>query len=371
MNRPITIEYNSALDVIRGIAIILVVCYHVFPCLGFFDFGWLGVDLFFVLSGFLITNILLISKNETDFFQKFYLRRTFRILPLYFLTLTLFFFIGGIIFDQQSPTSVYYYYNSNQLYFWTFTQNVLFIINGLPAMPYLTHLWSLAIEMQFYLLWPYIIYLIRDEIKLLWFVGFIIIAVITTRCIIYLHYPQKVEFYYFNTITRIDTLLIGSLASLAIRFPHKSNLNISYSFISISLFLFFFILISRGNIYLYDSISATIGYTIFAFLFSSIIYLISINKIRLNLRTKYHKFLIFSGKISYGIYIFHLPVYLIVSTKFTLLPQTFITNQYYSKLTVSFLSIIITYSLSILSYFLFEAPFQRLGKNYFYSVKTN
>jgi peptidoglycan/LPS O-acetylase OafA/YrhL len=80
----------------RGLAILLVIFYHNFGFINYFFFGWLGVDLFFVLSGFLITNILIGTPTQPGFLKKFYIRRTLRIFPLYYLTLVIFFILVPI-----------------------------------------------------------------------------------------------------------------------------------------------------------------------------------------------------------------------------------------------------------------------------------
>src|SRR5436190_6342563 len=88
-----TSRHYPALDGLRGIAILLVVLLHNFGFMNYFFFGWLGVDLFFVLSGFLITNILLNTLGEPNFLKNFYLRRILRIFPLYYLILIICLFI--------------------------------------------------------------------------------------------------------------------------------------------------------------------------------------------------------------------------------------------------------------------------------------
>src|SRR5512144_2577839 len=86
-----TRSYYPALDGLRGIAIILVICCHNFDFIPYLRFGWIGVDLFFVLSGFLITDILLQTRDDKNYLQNFYLRRILRIFPLYYGVLLLFF----------------------------------------------------------------------------------------------------------------------------------------------------------------------------------------------------------------------------------------------------------------------------------------
>src|SRR5450432_1712008 len=86
-------SYYPALDGLRGVAILMVVFLHNFGFMNYFFFGWLGVDLFFVLSGFLITDILLKTMGKPNFLRNFYMRRILRIFPLFYLLLVICFFI--------------------------------------------------------------------------------------------------------------------------------------------------------------------------------------------------------------------------------------------------------------------------------------
>lgn len=153
----LSIKYNpkqhiSALDSIRGVAVLLVILFHCYPTY-ITKLGWLGVDLFFVLSGFLITGLLLDAKGKNNYYRNFIVRRTLRIFPLYYFALLLCLVIVPIVFKSLLPPD-YGYYTANQLWFWTYTQNWLFSKTGFPENLTLVHFWSLAVEEQFYLFWP-------------------------------------------------------------------------------------------------------------------------------------------------------------------------------------------------------------------------
>ncbi|MEN1682052.1 MAG: acyltransferase, partial [Planctomycetota bacterium] len=186
-----------ALDGVRGVAVLLVVVYHaaylasptgvaevVFATVR--DALWCGVDLFFVLSGFLITRILLATVGSPRYFRSFYLRRTVRIFPLYYGVLLLLFvglpaaawLAGGplqSVVDGETYQSLW----SRQAWLWAYVQNFL-QSSGPSQLPGLGHFWSLAIEEQFYLAWPAAVWLVgRGEggwRRVAWLCGAIVIA---------------------------------------------------------------------------------------------------------------------------------------------------------------------------------------------------
>ncbi len=159
----------SALDGVRGLATLTVLTGHFM----FYDVyhqewwwaiahaGWLGVDLFFVLSGFLITGILLNKKGKPRYFRDFYRRRILRIFPLYYFALLLSFM--AIFFIDQQPHRLYTGYDSLG-WFLAFIPNIALALKGdwlwQTNWVGLSHLWSLAVEEQFYLIWPLVVLLI-------------------------------------------------------------------------------------------------------------------------------------------------------------------------------------------------------------------
>lgn len=353
-------SYYPQLNALRGLSIIFILLYHLFPYIPLFKFGWLGVDMFFVLSGFLITNILLNNQNAKPNLKNFFIRRALRIFPLYYIFLITFFLIGSFAFKQQNEASIFGYYYENQFWFWTFTQNLLFIIDGIPSMPYLTHLWSLAIEEQFYIFWGISVFIVSDRLQLIKLISSLIIIVILIRCYFYSEFDLAK--YYFNTITRIDSLLIGTLLSVLISSGQKINTLFLKCIAIITTIFFTLSIILYGNVYLESALSATLGYTIFALFIAALIYwMINCKNIFISAFSN-NSFLNFSGKISYGLYIFHLPVYLTVITKLTELFKSVISTTIAINLLLSCITLVVSYFLSTISYHCLEAPFLKFKK---------
>lgn len=256
---------------LRGVAVLFVVLYHTFPYVNILRFGWIGVDLFFVLSGFLVTEVLISSKGNKYFFRNFYFRRILRIFPLYYITLLLFFLGGSYFFSNHKTNAVYQFYAINQVWFWTYTQNFLFTIKGPAPMPYLTHFWSLAVEEQFYLFFPFIIAISKNKKVLIWTLTSLIIASIFLRNYIYFNDPIYVDMYYSNSLARLDSLLIGCIIAV-----YKSQERIMPKFVLIvatglTLVYIVFLIITSGNINRDNLYCATFGYTFFACFFGCLI----------------------------------------------------------------------------------------------------
>lgn len=142
-------RYNSALDGIRGIALLLVILFHFGAMAG----GWIGVEIFFVLSGYLISSILIQTRelNFRRYLYRFYGRRALRIFPPYFLYLI----SAGLIFlFFGEPREI----GEAALGLFSFTYNLTWRGNAVPPTDFFIHFWSLCVEEQFYLVWPFFIY---------------------------------------------------------------------------------------------------------------------------------------------------------------------------------------------------------------------
>ena len=306
--RQTTRSYYPALDGLRGVAILLVIVYHNFGFINQFYFGWIGVDLFFVLSGFLITDILINTVGQPNFFLNFYMRRVLRIVPLYYLSLVFFIIIYPLFFTSPN----FSYYQQNQFSLWIYLQNWLYIFNPNNDVTILHHFWSLAVEEQFYLLWPITILWIRKPKWLIAILGIALISVIVLRYIVWEFKIENFAYFNFYTFSRIDGICIGSMLALIVRI-NKNFIGTYQTIIVIGLalfnFLFFFLNRSKSYSLPYLAIA---GYTTFAVILAILVYEAILQKNRWINFIFTNRILIFFGKLSYGLYVYHWPIYLIL-----------------------------------------------------------
>lgn len=349
-------QHYPALDGLRGLAILLVVIYHNFGFINkYFFFGWLGVDLFFVLSGFLITDILMNTVGNKNFLRNFYFRRILRIFPLYYLGLILFL----IVLPKLPVESGLKYYTDNQEWIWTFLQNWLYIFNPPEQTNTLNHLWSLAVEEQFYLLWPLVILLIRKPKYLLAFITLLLVATLSLRLWIWIHHITNLAYYNLYTFTRIDGICIGCMVALLLRI--NANFLKKYSsgivlFFAVMNFAFFFI----NRLYQFSfPYLALAGYTTFAMMFGLLVNLAVTSQTKLVNLIFNIPLLKFFGRISYGFYIFHWPVYLLLSPYLSTWVNGF-NSGWQTEFVVSVLGTLTAIVLSWFSFNYFEKYFLKI-----------
>jgi peptidoglycan/LPS O-acetylase OafA/YrhL len=216
------VRYTS-LDGLRGLAILFVMIYHfglsyqdihsANPLMQIAQLGWLGVDLFFVLSGFLITGILLETKNHHHYFRNFLARRFLRIWPLYYLSLIVIFVLVPL-FIASLPESLQAM-RDKQSWFWLYSANWLFAKEGGFEQTPGGYYWSLAVEEQFYIVWPVVVYFLGN--KSLLKASFVLLGACV--CLRYVLLSEGVEpnSVYTMTITRLDGLLAGAIVALSLR----------------------------------------------------------------------------------------------------------------------------------------------------------
>lgn len=192
-----------ALDGIRAIAVLLVMWYHSYA-FGMFPggvgssvktIGQTGVDLFFVLSGFLITRILIREKGKSGYYKSFYIKRSLRILPLYYIFLVLYLSVHGA-WGQEGAWWAF-----------VFLQNIPLAFGDAYSGP--VHYWSLGVEEHFYLIWPFLICLINP--RRMWVLGFFGILLSIVLRVVFVNYDYG---YFYFSITRLDGLCMGAWLAL-------------------------------------------------------------------------------------------------------------------------------------------------------------
>jgi peptidoglycan/LPS O-acetylase OafA/YrhL len=353
-----TMEHNRRmqgrslqLDGIRGIAILVVMLHNEtakYPVLyldRIFAHGWMGVDLFFVLSGFLITGILLDSKHADGYFKNFYIRRFLRIWPLYYSALLLMFVVvpyfrpgeGLQIFRRSSP-------------WWSFP---LFIQNFLVPEPeraagLLGVTWSLAIEEQFYLVWPVVIRFCSER-SLRRIAVFVILFSPVLRLLM-LSWGIAT---YANTFSRLDGLMIGALLAVVIRsreFDPARYLRVAWIGLVIAWPLAFLTIGLKARWIVYSFSALASASLVYVALFSSSRWL------QVSLK---NRFLVYTGTISYGLYLLHkIPFNLGQVLGFTAYPAV-----------AAPLLLAAAYGIAALSWNFLEKPFLKLKR--FFKTERN
>lgn len=209
------------LDGVRGLAILLVVALHVATGMSEptarFDWwvwqfsmaGWTGVELFFVLSGFLITGILSDSKEAPNYFKSFYGRRVLRIFPLYYA----FLIVMLIVWSQRRPEAPF---GESAWWHFAYLQNYLKEDSGIRA---LGVTWSLAIEEQFYMVWPMLVYLLSRKAMIRLCVAIVLLSPVLRAVLYYQVDPWWMIGSYAVTPTHLDGLTVGALIALVVRTP--------------------------------------------------------------------------------------------------------------------------------------------------------
>jgi peptidoglycan/LPS O-acetylase OafA/YrhL len=352
-------QYYPALDGLRGLAILLVVVYHNFGFINYFFFGWLGVDLFFVLSGFLITDILLKTVGSKKYLANFYIRRILRIFPLYYLVLILFL----IVLPKLNTALDLKYYTDHQVWLWTYLQNWLYIFNNPGQTNTLNHLWSLAVEEQFYLLWPLIILLIRSPKFLLAFISLLLVAVLGLRLWIWSNHIADLAYFNLYTFSRIDGICIGCMIALLLRINPlflKKYTPWIVLFFAILNFAFFFINRSYQFSFPYLALA---GYSTFGMMFGLLVNEAVSGETKLINKLFNIPLLKFFGRISYGFYIFHWPVYLLMKPW---LGRQFsgIANAAAREFIIAVIATLVAIMVSWISFRYYESYFLKLKKRF-------
>jgi peptidoglycan/LPS O-acetylase OafA/YrhL len=353
------LPYIKPLDGLRTIAVLMVIVSHFFSIDSFPDyFKWLhratqfgssGVSLFFVLSGFVITRILLQSVQNEHYFKSFYMRRVLRIFPLYYFALFCYYVIPYIAPLLKLHIGVQYPIGQNVVYFVAYLQNIAITFNWNSAGP--IHFWSLAVEEHFYLVWPAIVFFIYpSSSKRLIYLIFILIATAFILRFFMLKHGYNIDYF---TPVRIDQLLLGSFLAILERKGLLTRSFSKYYIVTLSIGIVFFIFCIFQNAFYVDLYKHNaLGLIYFGLIALTIVYAEkSLLSSFLNL-----SFMQYIGKISYGMYVWH-PLVLVTINK--LYPTPSVLLNFVLVLTL-------TTAVSALSFKFLETPFLKLKKYFAY-----
>jgi peptidoglycan/LPS O-acetylase OafA/YrhL len=373
------------LDGVRGAAILLVIILHfgrILPTklnlfnilyLSFVEMGWIGVDLFFVLSGFLITRNLLNTKHSPHYFKSFYARRALRILPIYFLFVFAFFDcllpLTRIFHVPFAIGKISLYPGGwEQLWYWLHVSNWQSAW-GVNAYTPIGHLWSLAVEEQFYFVWPLVVLLCSENVLM----GVCVSLIFISAGLRYLPVFQAIEavhpeFIYRLTPFRVEPLIFGAILAIgeAKRFVY------SKAALQCGQLLFMIGCVGLGGAViassspLYNSRAmSSFGYSAVAALCSSIV-LYGIQNSGTSLagaRILRNPILTQCGKYSYAMYIFQTPINFMMPSW-----SIYKSIPYLNGFVASLISILLGISLSYLaarcSWALIEQRFLKLKASF-------
>jgi peptidoglycan/LPS O-acetylase OafA/YrhL len=366
------------LDGLRGVAILLViVCHYVanpdHSQLGYWmghflsglTVGWSGVDLFFVLSGFLIGGILLDARDSPRYFRTFYARRVFRILPVYYSWILLYVVIvaigvyaipGAMPVGRRDLTTVPIYV--------LFLQNVVFVPSPFQWKWFVVT-WSLAVEEQFYLLAPIAIRWIPVR-RLVWLLGVVICVAPLLRLGAYTYLPRFSYLAGFAMPCRADALAFGILAAIGWRRPEFRRIldtrqNLAWG---ISLLAFAVVaVLSPTFVRPAGRVTYTVGYTSLAIFYTCVLLLALSQTESWLVRVLENRVLRYIGGISYCVYIVHLTIN---QWAFHLLLGSGPETNDLQGVGVTLLAVLLTWGFAATSWKYLENPAIRRGHRYVY-----
>jgi peptidoglycan/LPS O-acetylase OafA/YrhL len=370
--------FYPALDGLRAVAVLLVFASHYL----YRDmaFGWIGVDFFFVLSGFLITGILFDTRFRVNRFKVFYARRILRIFPLYYGVLLVCVLLYPVFHWIWHPSWLLYpvYLSNYSRFLWPTpmfrTSPLAEILLSLKFQPpfalRLSHLWSLAVEEQFYLMWPPIVFLVMDRVRLRNVCIAICVGALAARCVGVAVLPQELldkKLLYGVTPFRVDALVLGGLLALVVRGPElawvkrlaKPLLVTTATAVVVGQLLFFLHGHHLYTLNITSRVVSTVGYT-YIDLVSAMVILLSLNSAGFLARIFSVRPLAWLGRISYGFYLFHQ----IPHDAYGILARRLFGTQRDLNLPTAVIAFIATLLLAAVSFQFYEKPFLRLKRHF-------
>ena len=268
------------------------------------ELGWTGVDLFFVLSGFLITGILYDAKTKPAFFKNFYARRALRIFPLYYAALLAMIIIRPLLIRLDLAGT------ANPAWISIYATNFVISWKGAGAFGVLDHFWSLAVEEHFYFIWPAVVYFLNRKQVMMVATAFFLLAptlrIMTMDGGEYLPIAS-----YMATPMRMDSLAAGAFIALMVRGPKgmEGLLRLAMILAGTTFAVFFAIVLIRHSKSHQDLVIGTVGLSVLWAFFGSVL-ILALNWKPLESLMQL-PILRWFGKYSYGLYVWHPIVFML------------------------------------------------------------
>ena len=347
-------SYRKEIDGLRVIAIIPVILYHTF-ILKFAEGGFIGVDIFFVISGYLITTLLLeeISQKNSIKLGSFYLRRVRRIVPLlFFITILSIYPAYKLLFPFTFAE-----FGQSLMGISLFLPNISFLLQGgyfaePDSLKPLLHTWSLGIEEQYYIFFPVLLILVWKYFKNKFFLIMIIIFLSSLLIANDLSDGLFTKFNFLSPMTRLWELLAGSIVAYKIYFSQNRSVNGNNLLSMAGLILIIF-----SFIFFNESTKHPSFFTLIPILGTCMIILYTNNETFVG-KVLSTNFFVLIGKMSYSLYLWHFPLF-VFSRHYNFLFNDNGNNFYNLDLTIYLMLITLTFILSYYSWRYIEQPFRQ------------
>jgi len=366
------------LDGLRAIAFLLVFALHT----DYLQVGWIGVQFFFVLSGFLITGILLDMKKSLprrQYFYKFYGRRFLRIFPLYYFYLVLMAAVAIWLISISYRPNYMRIFLEQIRYAAAYVYDFFFATNFVKHSNFLDHFWSLSVEEQFYIFWPLLILLVPEKALKKLFLSFIVLGPLLRIALFLIHRsgvfrflgdPASV-FIYPLPFSHIDAFAFGAYIS---RYPiPKAKGQFFFLFAALPIIGYGSNYLATGGIgpisafgfpLLLDNAYQFIwGYSLLNYFFAVTVYVVARKKLFVSFLDG--KVMQYLGKISYGLYVYHFPV-----VWFSGRIRDFGLSEPTAKALTALIAFLVTLLIASASYYWLEKPLLHL-KDRFFSIKES